>query len=75
MAQWERIHLPMQGCKFDPWVEKNALEKEMVTQSSILAWKNPMDSGARDRGATVHEVTKIQIRLSTHTWLEDKTPQ
>ena len=32
------------------------LEKEMAIHSSILAWKNPMDRGAR--GATVHEVTE-----------------
>ena len=61
------------GCKFDPWVGKNALEKEMVTHSSIPAWKNSMDKGAW--GATEHEVTKTQTLLSAHTWLEDKTPQ
>ena len=26
--------------------EEDLLEKEMVTHSSILAWKNPMDGGA-----------------------------
>ena len=25
--------------------QKDLLEKEMVTDSSILAWKNPMDGG------------------------------
>ena len=29
---------------------------EMATRSSILAWKNPMDTGARE--ATVHRVAK-----------------
>ena len=26
---------------FDPWIKKIALEKEMATRSSILAWKIP----------------------------------
>ena len=29
------------GCKFDPWVGKIPLEKEMATHSSILAWEIP----------------------------------
>ena len=28
--------------QFDPWVEKNLLEKTMATHSSILAWRIPM---------------------------------
>ena len=28
-------------CRFDPWVGKIPLEKEMATHSSILAWKIP----------------------------------
>ena len=35
---------------------ENPLEKEMVTHSSILAWKKPMDKGAWQ--ATVCGVTK-----------------
>jgi len=35
---------------------KDYLEKEMITHSSILAWKNPMDGGAWQ--ATVHGVRK-----------------
>ena len=38
---------------------KNLLEEEMATNSSILAWKNPMNNG--DRWATVHGVTNSQI--------------
>ena len=26
--------------------QKDSLEKEMATRSSILAWENPVDSGA-----------------------------
>ena len=28
-------------CRFDPWVRKNPLEKEIAPHSSILAWKVP----------------------------------
>ena len=38
------------------------LEKGMATHSSILAWRIPMDTGARQ--ATVHGVTKIRTGLS-----------
>ena len=34
----------------------------ITTHSSILVWKNPMDRGVWR--ATVHEITKSQIRLS-----------
>ena len=32
----------MQEIQDDPWVRKIPLEKEMVTYSSILAWKIPL---------------------------------
>ena len=55
--------------RFDPWVRsgrKDPLEEEdMATQSSILAWRNPMDRGAWR--AIVHRVVNFQTRLSTHT--------
>ena len=31
----------MQETRFDPWVRKIPLEKEMATHTSILAWKIP----------------------------------
>ena len=44
----------------DPGVQslglEDLLEKEMANHSSILAWKNPMDGGARQ--STVHGVAK-----------------
>ena len=40
----------------------HALEKEMATHSSILAWRNPTDRGAW--WATVHGVAKSQTGLS-----------
>ena len=41
--------------------QKDPLEKEMATHSSILAWENPMDRGAWQ--ATVHRVAKSLTRL------------
>ena len=35
---------------------ENRLEEDMATHSNILAWRIPMDRGARR--ATVHRVTK-----------------
>ena len=40
----------------------NPLEEGMATQSSILAWRIPMDRGVWQ--ATIHEVTKSQTQLS-----------
>ena len=45
--------------------KEDPLEKEMATHTSILAWKNPMDGGARQ--STVHGVAK------SRTWLSDFT--
>ena len=49
------------------WVQslgqEDPLEKEMAIQSSILAWKNPMDRGVWR--ATVHRVAKIGHNLAT----------
>ena len=62
VAQWSRIHLPVQ----EMWVWsldwEGPLEKEMSTHSSILGLEDPMDRGAW--GATVHGVTKSWTRLS-----------
>ena len=33
--------LPSRRCRFDPWVVKIPLEKEMATHSNILAWEIP----------------------------------
>ena len=38
--------------------------EEMATHSSILAWGNPKNR--RVWQATIHRVTKTQLRLSTH---------
>ena len=45
----------------DTWVrslgQEDSLEKGMATHSSILAWRIPMDKGAR--WATVHTVARV----------------
>ena len=68
VAQRWRIHLPMQETEeTQVWYlgQEDPLEEEMVTHSSILAWKNSMVRGAWQ--ATVHRVTKIQTQLSDWT--------
>ena len=42
----------------------------MAAESSILAWKNPMDGGAWQ--ATVHGVAKSRTRLSDFTFTVSK---
>ena len=39
IAQWERIHLPMQKTSVPFLCGEDPLEKEMATHSSILAWR------------------------------------
>ena len=45
---------------------EDPLEEVMETHSSVLAWRIPMDRGALR--ATLHEVTKNQIRCSLSCW-------
>ena len=53
----------------ETWVrslgQEDALEEEMATHSSILAWAIPRTE--EPGRATVHGVTKGRTRLSTHT--------
>ena len=41
VAQWQSICLPMQGMQVQSLGWEDPLEKEIVTHSSILAWKVP----------------------------------
>ena len=41
VAQWERIHLPIQEPQVCCLGWEDSLEKEMATRSSILAWRIP----------------------------------
>ena len=68
----QRQELPAVQEMHETWVQslsgEDPLEKKMATNSSILAWKNPMDKGAW--WAAVHGVAKswVQLkRLSMHT--------
>ena len=59
------------GPGFDSGVGKIPLEEDMVTHSSILAWRIPMDRGAWR--ATVHGVAKSRTRLSDLANLAQET--
>ena len=41
VAQWERIHLPMQETLVQSLSREDPMEEEMATHSSILAWRIP----------------------------------
>ena len=64
VAQWWRIHLPMEETQVRSLGRKDPLEKLMATHSSILARENPWTRGAQ--WATVLRVTKNQTRLSDY---------
>ena len=51
-----------QWCRFDPWVRKIPLEKEMVAHSSILAWKIPWREESKK--LQFMRLQKSQIQLS-----------
>ena len=62
MAQKVKNSSPMQETWLQSLVGKIPLEEGMVTHSSILAWRIPVDRGAWQ--AAVLEVVKSQPRLS-----------
>ena len=62
MAQKVKNPPALQETHVDFLGREDPLEKGMVTHSSILAWKIPIDRGAGQ--ATVHVVAKSQTRLS-----------
>ena len=41
VAQWKRIHLPMQEMQVRSLGQEDPLEEETGTHSSILAWEIP----------------------------------
>ena len=41
MAQWQRIRLPVQETQVRSLGQEDPLEKEMATQSCVLAWRIP----------------------------------
>ena len=58
----ESIH-QCRKLKFNPWVRKTPLEKEMATHSRILVWEIPWTEEPR----TVHGVAKSWTQLSNST--------
>ena len=63
MAQQSRIHLPIQETQVLSLVQDDPLEKEMATQSHVLAWEI---TWTEEVGGlqTVHGVAKEPDRLS-----------
>ena len=41
MAQWQRIHLPMQEMRVQSLGREDPLKKEMAAHSTTLAWRIP----------------------------------
>ena len=62
MAQMVKNLPTMQETLVQSLGQEDPLEEGVVTHSSILAWRIPMDRGARQ--ATVHWVAKSWTRLS-----------
>ena len=62
MAQLVKNLPAMQETWVQPLGWEDPLDKGMATQSSILAWRIPMDRGAQQ--ATVHGITKSWTQLS-----------
>ena len=61
VAQMVRNPMAMWETQVRSLGREDPLEKGMATHSSILAWRNPMNTGARQ--AAIHGVTKSQTRL------------
>ena len=62
MAQMVKKPLAMRGTWAHSLGWEDPLEKGMVTHSSVLAWRTPMDRGAWE--ATVHGVAKSRTQVS-----------
>ena len=66
MAQWKRIHLPMeklQERQVQSLGREDPLEEEMATHSSILAWKVPR---TEEPGGLQSKQVQSQTQLSVH---------
>ena len=66
-SRWKRL-------RFNPWVQKNCLEKEMATHSSTLAWKIPwtedpggLQSMGLQRVGHYWACARARTRTHTHT--------
>ena len=65
VAQWSRIHLPMQEMQVQPLGWEDPLEKEMTIHSRILVWEIPWTEEPGRLQSMV--LQKSQIRLSNQT--------
>ena len=55
-------------CKFNPWVRKIPLEKELATHSSILAWKIPWTEEPSELGPwSCKELDLTEVTWHAHT--------
>ena len=61
MAQWQRIHLPMQETQIQSLDQEDFLEKEMATHASILICKIPWKE---EPGGLQSMGSQSQTRLS-----------
>ena len=60
MAQWKRIRLPRQETQIRSLGQQDALEEEMATHSSTLAWEIPgteKPGGLRSMGSQESDTT------------------
>ena len=58
--------------RFDPWVGKIPLEKEMITHSSVLAWEIPwMEEPGRLQSTVLPRVRHDLATKSPHNLLRD----
>ena len=71
-AQWQRIHLSIQGMQETQSLgQEDTVEKNMTTHSSILAWKIPW---TQECGGLQPMRLQSQTQLPTHihTYILDK---
>ena len=61
MVKKRKIHLQCRRHRFDSWVRKITLEKEMETHSSILAWKVPWT----EESGGLHSMKLWRLDLTT----------
>ena len=59
VAEWSRIHLPMQETQVQSLDQEDPLERRMAPHSSVPDWEIPRTE--ETRGLTVHRVTQSQM--------------
>ena len=66
VAQWKRIHLPVQYMCVPSLVWEHPLENEMATHSSILAWEKYSGLG----NPWTEEPGRLQSKGSQKSWTQ-----